>query len=280
LITLFVIILSNSHIVYGFKHYLNKQEILEEFGKDLYPVLHFPCAYVNKTYRAFYNRTWGVIVLLVFNFIPATIILIGNVTIAADIILRKKRLNKTYPTLHISTVNLQQSCRSRTCSPVLNTEPISIPRIPPVCPQIDNQKGTNNPKGTPRTKNTKVKTVGQHNNEIKNQPLRRLKNQTPPAKASKVKARSPSRMLFTMTIFFMVTSFPYTCFVVLKSQIGELKERDISRWQLLTIVVLILGWCNNALNFFLYFVSGTLFKQEWKRLVKSGKSKFCRMFKR
>jgi hypothetical protein len=215
---------------------------------------------------------------------PATIILIGNVTIAMDIILRKKRLNKTHPTCQLPTIELQQQHTS-------SVESSQAQRRVVPGNQFSQRNVTVGIQNTTITHMnlTSVETVSHSNNytgnPISKQPSsfhKAAQNNRPSAHVTtrNVKTRSPSRMLFTLTIFFVVTSFPFTCYSVAKSQISDLNGRDVSRWQLLTIIVLILGWCNATFNFFLYFVSGTLFKREWERLVQSGKLKCCRLFNR
>jgi hypothetical protein len=67
--------------------------------------------------------------------------------------------------------------------------------------------------------------------------------------------------------------------MVLRSKLtefGEEGELSFARWQLFTVIVNLLLWSNFSFNFFFYFMSGTLFKREWKRIME----KVAGLFKR
>ncbi|KAH3877583.1 hypothetical protein DPMN_001458 [Dreissena polymorpha] len=76
--------------------------------------------------------------------------------------------------------------------------------------------------------------------------------------------KSSTRMLFILSGFFMITTLPYTMFRVYKDFNPSIGPREYARDILLESATEMLLSCNFTLNFFLYFVSGTLFKQEWQ----------------
>ncbi|XP_052813941.1 C-C chemokine receptor 1-like protein 1 [Mya arenaria] len=80
--------------------------------------------------------------------------------------------------------------------------------------------------------------------------------------------KSTAKMLFVVSGFFMVTTLPFTIFSVLKQKIQIESPRGKARMDLYETIFVLLLYCNFTFNFFLYFVSGTMFKQEWKRLTK------------
>lgn len=85
-------------------------------------------------------------------------------------------------------------------------------------------------------------------------------------KIAEDRQKSSAKMLFILSIIFLITTMPYCIYFVVRGQIEQMSDRSVARWQLITVSVNILGWCNFTFNFFFYFVSGTLFKQEWQKL--------------
>jgi hypothetical protein len=90
-----------------------------------------------------------------------------------------------------------------------------------------------------------------------------------PTTASRARQRkTPAKMLFLVSGIFLVTTLPYTIYLVVKNELRDLDERSIARHQLLTSALSMLLYSNFTFNFFLYFVSGTLFKLEWQTIIK------------
>ena len=79
--------------------------------------------------------------------------------------------------------------------------------------------------------------------------------------------KSSTKMLFVITGFFMVTTLPFTMIEVFHSYDGNTDPRYKARIEALKSVLALLLYSNFTFNFFLYFVSGTMFKQEWKKLL-------------
>lgn len=88
------------------------------------------------------------------------------------------------------------------------------------------------------------------------------------------KRKSSTLLLFILCTFFLITIAPYCIYLILKGNVQKFEGRSLARWQLANSVVSALITSNAAFNFFFYFVSGTLFKQEWKRLATKAKEKF------
>jgi hypothetical protein len=94
------------------------------------------------------------------------------------------------------------------------------------------------------------------------------------------RTRSQTRMLFVLSSFFLITTLPFCIYLVIRSDLKDLSHTDIVKYQLVNALVRMLLYSNFTFNFFLYFVSGTLFKQEWQRMVAPAKARLERIFRR
>jgi len=82
-----------------------------------------------------------------------------------------------------------------------------------------------------------------------------------------LKRKSLTKLLFLLCGFFIATTVPYAISnVVVKRANNETTEDQHFNKMIVTICFNFL-FCNFSFNFFFYFVSGTLFKQEWKKLL-------------
>lgn len=92
------------------------------------------------------------------------------------------------------------------------------------------------------------------------------------------KAKSARKILFFLSIMYLITTMPWSIYYVIKGKLISVSPKGEARWQLVTVIVSVLLWCNFSFNVFFYYVSGTLFKQEWSRLTKmiTCKIKFTR----
>lgn len=88
------------------------------------------------------------------------------------------------------------------------------------------------------------------------------------------KEKSTTKLIFVVSACFIFTMLPQTTNRVLQARRKQTDEAGKANRLLLDDSLLILFFCNYSLNFLLYFVSGTLFKQEWKALVADIRSKF------
>lgn len=83
------------------------------------------------------------------------------------------------------------------------------------------------------------------------------------------KVKSATKMLFLVSAFFIATTMPFT----LGNVIMSLRTVDEPARQVYYAILRNLLYCNFTFNFILYFISGTLFKQEWKSLVQEVRHK-------
>ncbi|XP_045178085.2 substance-K receptor-like [Mercenaria mercenaria] len=105
--------------------------------------------------------------------------------------------------------------------------------------------------------------------------LRRVHSETSGAHTRHIPRRkSPTRILFVISGVFLVTTLPYSVYMVVQSGLEKLDDHSFAKHQLINAVVIMMVYSNFTFNFFLYFVSGTLFKQEWKQLVMELSHKF------
>lgn len=89
--------------------------------------------------------------------------------------------------------------------------------------------------------------------------------------------RSLTRMLISVSIFFAIISLPATVFMILETYLfNGTSARDISKRRLFWSIVSILMYSNNAVNFFLYCLSGSLFRAELKQMILKIKSSIAR----
>ena len=272
LTTLLILLLANIHNITGFKLYSSKHEIIKELGSEVF----FQCTYSSKGYKEFHDGILSIIILVVFNILPVIIIVVGNINIALVILYRKRKHNIVHPsTQAFELQNMDGRQEHVRPQAVRGTSVCTISRG-------HNEQDINDvtthashiEQVTPLNMNESQFTVQLENSRHNSQAGTNHGNTI-----RKSKYNSPTRMLFTLTIFFIITTTPYCVFVVFKSQLHVLSDREVAVWQLIYVSVLVFGWCNYAFNFFLYFVSGTLFKREWTRLILIGKAKFRQLFR-
>ncbi|KAH3747053.1 hypothetical protein DPMN_181474 [Dreissena polymorpha] len=100
------------------------------------------------------------------------------------------------------------------------------------------------------------------------------------ASVAQRRQKSSTRMLFILSSFFMVTTMPFTLFRVYKEVYPAIGAREYARQRLTETITALLLYCNFTFNFFMYFVSGTLFKQEWRCFTADAyvrlRKAFCR----
>lgn len=87
-------------------------------------------------------------------------------------------------------------------------------------------------------------------------------SQTPKRKN---KVRSSTKMIFLISGVFILTTLPYT---VNRATVSKaMNQQEEARQSLVETILVQLLYCNFALNFLLYVVSGTIFKQEWQSFL-------------
>ena len=91
------------------------------------------------------------------------------------------------------------------------------------------------------------------------------------------KIKSATKRLFLICAMFMVTTLPFTIGHVVLSQIKPNTLEENARKHLNYVVLRTLLYCNFTFNFVLYFVSGSLFKQEWKAMMYELRMKLVKL---
>lgn len=90
------------------------------------------------------------------------------------------------------------------------------------------------------------------------------------------KTKSSTRMIFVISVFFIVTTMPYMINRAFKSQRHRASEKEQVSGILSETVFLLIVYCNFTFNFLLYFMSGTLFHQELKGFIAEIRHKLRR----
>ena len=83
------------------------------------------------------------------------------------------------------------------------------------------------------------------------------------------------KMLFAISFFYIIFTSPYCFYVVIKAYSTEIlsaKEKAID--QLVNAVMYMLLFSNLTFNFVLYFARGSLFREEWNKIVRSFRTRF------
>lgn len=254
-ILLFIIIVLNSHVIYGFTLF-DKESLSAAFGitnQTEYVLKYFPCYHSSVDYANFYNTYWTTSVMVLYNVIPMCLIITGNVNIAASIIMRWKRSRKIAPTE--SSMKIYDLSKNSGNNDITVRQPISR--------RSDGERGSD-----PMVTESRYFAIG---NTISNKNQRTMTNRSSRPNAA-------TRLLFTLSAFFLVTTTPYCVYYVIKNQLNDVSDRNIARLQVIQAIVHTLLFCNYCFNFFFYFVSGTVFKQEWTRVSRTFKEKIRRAF--
>lgn len=92
------------------------------------------------------------------------------------------------------------------------------------------------------------------------------------------KIKSATKMLFLVSAVFVLTTLPFTIGNVILSLKRPTTTNAAAEIHLIYTVLRIILYCNYTFNFVLYFVSGTLFKQEWKAMIYDVRMRIVRLF--
>ena len=89
-----------------------------------------------------------------------------------------------------------------------------------------------------------------------------------------------AKMPFLICSFYLITSVPFTIFSLIKtvhfSNVTD--EKLYAKLQLTRAILQMMLYCNFTFNFWMYFASGSLFKEEWNQIVTSIQRKFTGTF--
>lgn len=237
----------NSHTLYGFTLY-DIDKFNATFGETdarLSVVKQFPCFYSSPGYRLLYEKYWSPTVLILYTVIPMIIIIIGNINIATTIIIQKKKSMKIRPAENSRRIS------SKICD----------------CNSSEQRK-----KCVCASKHAHD-VHGSIDDVIKGSGDTTLGGSRGRMSINTKNNKSATRLLFALSVFFVVTTLPYCVYYVIKGYLTHVSFRDIARLQLTQAVVHNMLFCNFSFNFFFYFASGTVFKQEWTRLTSNARRK-------
>ena len=81
--------------------------------------------------------------------------------------------------------------------------------------------------------------------------------------------KTPTKLLFALTVMFFCTTTPFAVYIVSMDHTRDVDGHTLARYQLFTVLTYCSLWFNNSFNFILYFMNGTLFKNEWKVIAQS-----------
>ncbi|XP_060605529.1 cysteinyl leukotriene receptor 1-like [Ruditapes philippinarum] len=77
------------------------------------------------------------------------------------------------------------------------------------------------------------------------------------------------RMFFILCSVYVVTTVPYGLYLNLLEFGKEVDEHTLAKYQLLNAITRCLIWSNFSFNFLLYFMTGSLFRREFKKILES-----------
>ena len=232
---LVVVMVANGHVIFGFTlHDVDTFSEGSNFSEVHRRIIErFPCQFISEEYFLFYVTYWNMIYMIFFNIIPIIIITTGNISIAATILTQRKKM-KVHPV---------SSCG--------NTTAVSCKSSVSEQRQISSVRHVNDAERLPKFDDVNT-----------SEPRDSTQNNS-----------SVTRLLFVICAFFVITTVPFAVFYVFKPHVQEVSYKGVARIQLIQSVIHSLMFSNFSLNFFLYFVSGTLFKQEWTRLKAEVRNK-------
>lgn len=93
---------------------------------------------------------------------------------------------------------------------------------------------------------------------------------------SSKRVKSATKMVFLVSSVLILTTSPFTFGNAILSLSAPSSVQETARRHLVYTVLRHLMYCNFTFNFVLYFVSGTLFKQEWNTIVHNFRIKISK----
>lgn len=88
--------------------------------------------------------------------------------------------------------------------------------------------------------------------------------------------KTPTKLLFALSAMFLMTTLPFSVYLINLDYTKQVDGHTLSKYQLLTVCVYSSVWCNYSFNFLLYFMNGTPFKKEWQLIVRNVSMHFRR----
>lgn len=116
---------------------------------------------------------------------------------------------------------------------------------------------------------------------VQRQKMRKINTVTHGAlQSAPSRVKSATKMLFLVSTMLFISTLPFTTGNVILTQQKARNAQEEAQKQFIYSILRCILYCNFTFNFVLYFVSGTLFKQEWKALVADIQVRLKRLFPR
>ncbi|XP_052230228.1 uncharacterized protein LOC127844197 [Dreissena polymorpha] len=300
-VTLTVIAVLNCHVLYGFdfKDNANGEQLIQEFQNVTQIIAsNYPCFFVSKGYMDFYYAKWSIIYMTLYYVIPIVVSIIGNINIAMVICLKRRNMasfrtsgNKVPDRVFTLTSSASEYGRSTdgTCNSSTDLNDANVvgllqntncSMVGSINSDRDETQLTTD-LSTSKTKPTRDISVNRHETTISD--YKKKRRQTFQTKcqhhtAGKDKrGQHATRLLFCICMSLILTSIPSAVYQLIRGNLEDVAPKVASILQLLRAVTHSLLYMNFALNFVFYFVSGTLFKNEWKKMVRHTRQSLKRL---
>jgi hypothetical protein len=84
------------------------------------------------------------------------------------------------------------------------------------------------------------------------------------------------KLFFILCSVFVMTTIPYGIYINIVKLNKEVDEHGLAKYQLASVLMRCFIWCNFSFNFFLYVMTGSLFRKEFRRIFGSAFRSLCR----
>ncbi|KAH3791897.1 uncharacterized protein LOC127839294 [Dreissena polymorpha] len=282
-VTLTVIAVLNCNVLYGFdyKDYAHGEQLSPEFQNVTKIVASdYPCFFVSKGYMDFYYTKWNIISMTLYFVIPIVFSIVGNINIAMVIVLRRRKTakNKVPDMIFTLTSSAREygkstdgTCNSSTDFNYTNVilQNTNFSMVGTINSDRDETQ-LKTDLSTSNTKPTRDGSFNRHDTTI-------TKSESKKKKRKGKRGQHATRLLFCICVSLILTSIPCAVYEVIRGHLEDVSPKVASSLQLSRAVTHSLLYMNFALNFFFYFVSGTLFKNEWKKMVRQTRQSLKRL---
>ncbi|KAH3798276.1 uncharacterized protein LOC127837285 [Dreissena polymorpha] len=279
-VTLTVIAVLNCHLLYGFdyKDYAKGEQVSAEYhGVALMAASN--CSFVSTWYMKFYVADWNIITITLYCVIPIVITILGNINIAMVIVSqRRQRANFRTTKNKVPDCDFTMTSIAGISSTDLNDANLKAQNTNSAMVGTINSEKYENQRitdiSTSHTKPTRDCSVNEHDlsitkSDCKKKTRQKSQRQFQKHMAGKDKrGQHATRLLFCICTCWILTFIPFAVLQVIRRNIDiDVPPKTACILELTRAVTHSLLYFNFALNFFFYFVSGTLFKNEWKKMV-------------
>ncbi|XP_045210699.2 uncharacterized protein LOC123562115 [Mercenaria mercenaria] len=85
-----------------------------------------------------------------------------------------------------------------------------------------------------------------------------------------------TKIFFVLCGVFILTTVPFGTYFILLRYNVHVNEHTFAQYQLINILMRSLVWCNFSFNFLLYFMTGSLFRNEFQKMLRGACRKFVK----